>query len=273
MALPKPASEPNHDEVESSLTGNPPPPSPDGTGTVGKRETELRREPNRLRRALKILGPGFITGASDDDPSGIGTYASAGAAFGYGLLWTALLTFPLMTVVQYICAKIGLVTGKGLAGILRERAPRRVLYVTVTALFVANTINVGADLGAIAASINLLVPAIPAPPLVVPIALAILVLQVFASYAVIARVFQWLGLALVGYVGAALLARPDVGQVIAGTLVPHLSLDAGLLAALVAILGTTISPYLFFWQASHEVEDEKSGGRTQLWQRRGATDK
>ncbi|HET9681953.1 MAG TPA: divalent metal cation transporter [Candidatus Limnocylindrales bacterium] len=233
----------------------------------------LGRERNPIRRLFRLLGPGFITGASDDDPSGIGTYASAGAAFGYGLLWTAVLTFPLMTVVQYICAKIGLVTGKGLAGILRERAPRWVLYVTVTALFAANTINVGADLGAIAASINLLVPAIPAPPLVVPIALAILVLQVFASYAVIARVFQWLGLALVGYVGAALLARPDVGQVIAGTLVPHLSLDAGFLAALVAILGTTISPYLFFWQASHEVEDEKSVGRTRLWQRRGATDK
>src|SRR5512146_846656 len=134
MALPKPASEPNHDEVESSLTGNPPPPSPDGTGTVGKRETELRREPNRLRRALKILGPGFITGASDDDPSGIGTYASAGASLGFAPLWMALFTFPLMAAVQYICAKVGLQSGMGLAGVLRRNYSRKLLYPTVVAL-------------------------------------------------------------------------------------------------------------------------------------------
>jgi NRAMP (natural resistance-associated macrophage protein)-like metal ion transporter len=233
----------------------------------------LGRERNPLRRLFRVLGPGFVTGASDDDPSGIATYANAGAAFGYGLLWTALVTFPLMVVVQYVCAKVGMVTGKGLAGILRARAPGWVLYPTVVALIVANTINVGADLGAIAASINLLVPAIPPEALVLPVAAGIVALVVFGSYRLIARVFQWLGLALLGYVGAGILAHPDLARVLAGTLVPRVSAAPAFLAALVAILGTTISPYLFFWQASHEVEDEKSFGRTRLWQRRGATDR
>ncbi|HYL40617.1 MAG TPA: divalent metal cation transporter, partial [Candidatus Binatus sp.] len=232
----------------------------------------LGRERNPLRRLVRVLGPGFITGASDDDPSGIATYANAGAAFGYGLLWTALLSFPLMAVVQFICAKVGLVSGKGLAGVLREHAPRWVLYPTVIALLVANTINVGADLGAIAASINLLVPALPPEPLVIPVTIAIVGLVVLGSYRLIARVFQWLALALLAYAGAAILAHPNLGGVLAGTLVPRVSADPAFLAALVAILGTTISPYLFFWQASHEVEDEKSVGRTRLWQRRGATD-
>lgn len=232
---------------------------------------ELRREPNALRRLVRVLGPGFITGASDDDPSGIATYASAGAAFGYGMLWTALATFPLMTAVQYACAKIGMVTGRGLAGVLRKHYPRWLLYPAVIALFVANTINVGADLGAIAASVTLIVPSIPSAPLVAPIALAILGLQVLGSYRVISRVFQWLALALLAYVGAAILAGPDPAAVLRGTLLPSVSLDAGSVTALVAILGTTISPYLFFWQASQEVEEEQSYGRTRLWERQGAT--
>ena len=237
------------------------------------RVAEIARERNPLVRLLRILGPGFITGASDDDPSGIATYASAGAAFGFGMLWTALLTVPLMTAVQYICAKIGLVTGKGLAGVLREHYPRPLLYAAVGALLVANTINVGADLGAIAAAVNLLVPAIPPAPLVLPIALAILAIQVFGSYRRIVGVFQWLALALVGYIGAAILSKPDVGAVLAGTLVPQITLDRSVLMMLVAILGTTISPYLFFWQADHEVEEQISIGRRRLWQRQGATDR
>ncbi len=233
----------------------------------------LGRERNPLRRFARVLGPGFVTGASDDDPSGIATYANAGASFGYGLLWTAPVTFGLMAVVQFICAKVGLVSGKGLTGVLRDRAPRWVLVPTVVALLVANTINVGADLGAIAASVNLLVPAVPPAPIVLPIALGIVALVVFGSYRVLARVFQWLAMALLAYVGAAVLAHPDLGGVLLGTLVPRLSPSPAFLAALVAILGTTISPYLFFWQASHEVEDERSMGRVRLWQRRGATDR
>ncbi len=241
--------------------------------TVHPVVASLARERNPLRRLMRLLGPGFVTGASDDDPSGIATYANAGAAFGFGLLWTAVLTFPLMTAIQYVCAKIGLVSGRGLAGLLRVHYPRPLLYAVVGAVFVANTINVGADLGAIAASANLLVPAIPPVAAVVPIAVGILALQVFGSYRLIARVFRWLGFVLVAYVGAAILAHPDVGAVLAGTLVPQLSLQPAFITALVAILGTTISPYLFFWQASQEVEDEKSVGRVRLWQRQGATDR
>jgi NRAMP (natural resistance-associated macrophage protein)-like metal ion transporter len=248
-------------------------PSKHRSKPANPRVRELSRERNPLKRFLRILGPGFVTGASDDDPSGIATYANAGAAFGYGLLWTALVTFPLMTAVQYACAKIGLVTGRGLAGVIRHRYPRWLLYPAVLALFVANTINVGADLGAIAASVTLIFPAIPAAPIVVPIAAGILILTIFGSYRLIASVFQWLALALLGYVAAAILAKPDIGAVLVGTFVPTFSLDPAFLTALVAILGTTISPYLFFWQASQEVEDEISAGRRYLWQRRGATDK
>jgi NRAMP (natural resistance-associated macrophage protein)-like metal ion transporter len=231
------------------------------------------RESNPLKRFFRLLGPGFVTGASDDDPSGIATYANAGAAFGYGLLWTALVTFPMMTAVQYACAKIGLVTGRGLAGILRRHYSRWLLYPAIVGLLVANTVNVGADLGAIGASVNLIVPAIPAAPVIVVAALAILGMQVLGSYRTIARVFQWLALVLVAYVGAGVLARPDVGAVLAGTFVPSISLDTTFITALVAILGTTISPYLFFWQTNQEVEEEQSRGRTTLWQRQGATTK
>jgi NRAMP (natural resistance-associated macrophage protein)-like metal ion transporter len=230
-------------------------------------------ERNPVRRFLKILGPGFISGAADDDPSGIGTYATAGASLGFATLWTALLTFPLMAAVQLVCARIGMVTGKGLAGVLRDHYPRWLLYGAVIGLFVANTINVGADLAAIAASVNLLVPGLPIAPLVLPIALAILALQIWGSYRLIARVFKWLTLALLAYIGSAFFARPEWGEVLAATFVPTIRLDQTFLLSLVAILGTTISPYLFFWQATQEVEEEQSMGRTQLWRRRGATDR
>ncbi len=237
-------------------------------GTAG-----VRGEGNPIRRLLSILGPGFITGAADDDPSGIGTYATAGASLGYGMLWTTLATFPLMAAIQLVCAKVGMVTGKGLAGVLRQHYPRSLLYGAVVALFVANTINVGADLGAIAAAINLLVPAVPMTPLVIPVALAILALQIWGSYRLIARIFKWLTLALLAYIASALLARPDWGAVVRSTFIPELSFDKAFLSTLVAILGTTIAPYLFFWQATQEVEEEVSMGRVQLWRRRGATDK
>jgi NRAMP (natural resistance-associated macrophage protein)-like metal ion transporter len=229
------------------------------------------RERNPFIRFIKILGPGLITGASDDDPSGIGTYAVAGASFGFGTLWTALISFPLMASVQFICAKVGMVCGQGLAGVLRRHYPRWLLYPAVIALVVANTINVGADIGAIAAAINLLVP-IPIPWLIVPIALAILGLVFFGSYRLIANVFKWLTLALFAYIGAAFFAHPDLGEVLHGTFVPTFSMDAKFLTTLVAILGTTISPYLFFWQSNQAVEEEIAIGRKRLWQRRGASD-
>ena len=233
-------------------------------------EAAYRAEKNPLKRVGKVLGPGLITGASDDDPSGIGTYAQAGAQFGFATLWTTLAMLPMMTAVQYMCAKIGLVTGKGLAGVLREHYPRAVLYPAVIALVVANTLNAGADIGAIAAAINLLVP-IPAIVFIVPVSLALVGLQVYGSYRLIEKVFKWLALALLAYIAAALFARPDLGKVVAGTFLPTIRLDARYLGILVALLGTTISPYLFFWQASQEVEEEISMGRRRLRHRQGAS--
>lgn len=239
-----------------------------GTGTL---EAKLASEPNRVKRFFKLLGPGLITGASDDDPSGIGTYAVAGASLGFTILWTALVTFPLMASVQYICAKVGMVSGQGLAGVLRRHYARPLLYAAVLGLVIANTINVGADIGAIAAAINLLIP-VPIMAMIVPVSLIILVLQIWGSYRLIARIFKWLTLVLFAYIGASFFARPGLLEVIKGTFILSLQFNKTFLTTLVAILGTTISPYLFFWQASQEVEEEVSMGRTRLWERRGASD-
>ena len=234
--------------AEAEPGGAEPPPRPGGA----------------LRRALAVIGPGFVTGASDDDPSGIGTYASIGAGLGFGMLWLAPVTVPLMAAMQVVCARIGLVTGMGLAGVLRRSYPRWVLQTAVGIVLVANTINAGVDIGAIAAGLNLLVP-VPIGAMIVPIGLAIVALQLFGSYRLIERIFKWLTLALLAYIGAAFFARPDWGAVLRGTLVPTVSSDPAYLTALVAVLGTTISPYLFFWQASAEVEEaaEKGAGADQ----------
>jgi NRAMP (natural resistance-associated macrophage protein)-like metal ion transporter len=242
------------------------PPAPDGPSA------DARRPSGRIRRLYLLLGPGFVTGASDDDPSGIGTYSVAGASFGFATLWVAWVTFPLMTAIQYMCAKMGMVTGMGLAGVLRRHTPRWVLYPMIGGLVVANTINAGVDIGAIAAAVNLLAPGLPIMGLVVPIALSILALQIYGAYRLIANVLKALALSLLAYVASSFFAKPDWWEVARGTFVPTVSLDATFLAMLVAILGTTISPYLFFWQADHEVEEEIAHGRTRLAERRGATD-
>lgn len=239
-------------------------------GTASLEDTHTSDQ-SRLRRFVALLGPGLITGASDDDPSGIGTYTTAGASLGYSTLWLAPCSFPLMAAVQYTCAKVGMVSGMGLAGVLRRHYSRWVLYPAVFALVVANTINAGADLGAIAAGLNMFVP-IPIHLLVIPVTLVILGLQIWGSYRLIANTFKWLTLALLAYVATAFFTRPALGAVVRGTLAPTLHFNQEFLATVVAILGTTISPYLFFWQASQEVEEEVSLGRTRLWQRRGATD-
>jgi NRAMP (natural resistance-associated macrophage protein)-like metal ion transporter len=235
-----------------------------------KKKDEERASRNPVKRFLETLGPGLTTGASDDDPSGIGTYTSAGAAFGFATLWTAIVTLPLMVVVQYICAKIGMVSGMGLAGVLRENYSKKLLYPALLALLIANTINAGTDIGAIAAALNLFIP-VSIKAMIVPIALIIVVLQVWGSYRLIARIFKWLTLTLFAYIGAAFLAKPHWGEVIRATFIPQISFDGKYLLTLVAILGTTISPYLFFWEASQEVEEEVSMGRRTLAQRKGAT--
>jgi NRAMP (natural resistance-associated macrophage protein)-like metal ion transporter len=223
-----------------------------------------------VKRFFRSLGPGLVTGASDDDPSGIGTYSVAGASLGFAMLWTALLTLPLMIAVQYICAKIGMVSGRGLAGVLRAYYPRAVLYPAVGCLVIANAINAGVDIGAIAAAIALVAPVRPGW-LIVPVAVAIVALQVWGRYRTIVNVFKWLTLSLFAYVAAAFLAQPHWGEVLRATLVPELRFDHRYLVTLVAILGTTISPYLFFWQASQEVEEELAQGRKTLRERKGAS--
>jgi NRAMP (natural resistance-associated macrophage protein)-like metal ion transporter len=242
---------------------------------MGMREStptaQLEAESNPIEKIGKVLGPGFVTGASDDDPSGIGTYAVAGATLGLQTLWTALLTFPLMAAVQSICARVGMVSGQGLAGVLRDNYPRPLLYGAVVLLFVANTINVGADLGAIADAVHSVI-GVQAVWLVVPVAAGILALQILGSYRLIANVFKWLTLALLAYVIDALLVHPDLRETVRATVVPTLSLDPAYVTTLVAILGTTISPYLFFWQSCEEVEEEIEMGRTTIEARRGATD-
>jgi len=236
----------------------------------GARESKLKGEPNKALRFLRLLGPGFIVGASDDDPSGIATYAAAGAAFGFATLWTTLVTIPMMTTVQFICAKIGQVSGRGLAGVIRKHYPRWVLYPVVFGLLIANTINAGADIGAIAAGVNIFVP-IKAVALIVPVGATLLVLQILLSYRTIANTFKWLALALFAYIGSSLLSHPHAVDMLRGTFVPAFRWNSDYLAILVALLGTTISPYMFFWQSSQEVEEDIEAGRRWIWQRKGTT--
>jgi NRAMP (natural resistance-associated macrophage protein)-like metal ion transporter len=212
------------------------------------------------RRFFRDLGPGLITGAADDDPSGIATYSSAGASFGFGMLWATLFTIPLMSAVQLMCARIGLVSRRGLASVLRRHYSVSLLWVACLLLLVANVVNVAADLGGMAEAVELLT-GLPSLWLILPITVLVLSLLVFGSYRVIVRIFKWLTLVLFAYVGAGLLSRPDWARVLEATLLPRISFDRSYLMTLVAVLGTTISPYLFFWQAAHEVEEQKASGR------------
>ena len=210
---------------------------------------------HKLAGALRTLGPGLITGAADDDhPSGISTYSQAGAAFGYTTLWVAVLSFPLMAAVQLMCARVGFVARRGLASVLREYYPRPVLWAACALLLVANTLNIAADLGGMAAGARMLTGL--AAALFVPLfALTIVALLVFASYVWVARVFKWRTLVLFAYVLAALLAQPDWRAVLHNTVVPRVVLSRDFLLIIVALLGTTISPHLFFWQTSQESEE------------------
>jgi NRAMP (natural resistance-associated macrophage protein)-like metal ion transporter len=218
---------------------------------------------------LQVLGPGLITGASDDDPSGIGTYSQVGSQFGYGLLWTALFTFPLMSAVQELCSRIALETGVGLGVSLRRKFPSWLVGIAILGLLGANTFNIGADLGAVAAGGSLLTRGI-IPPLwlVIPVAVLVLSLQIFASYGTIFKIFKWLTLALFAYVITAFFAHPNLLEVVKATFIPHIEFSKDFAMALVAVLGTTISPYLFFWQASSEVDEMAAAESNPLVRRR-----
>ena len=250
-------SPPTPDPILSVVKPGSHPPDATGRTTLGAAKRK------GLLGYLQLLGPGLITGASDDDPSGIGTYSQVGSQFGYGLLWLALFTFPLMSAVQELCARIALQTGVGLGASLQRKFPRWLVGFAILGLLAANTFNVGADLGAVAAAGSLLSRgALQALWLVVPIALLIIVLQVFASYAAIFKIFKWLTLALFAYVITAFFAHPPLLEVVKATFIPHLEFSKDFVMALVAVLGTTISPYLFFWQASSEVDELAAAGAT-----------
>ena len=206
---------------------------------------------------LKRLGPGLITGAADDDPSGIAAYSQAGAQFGYGLLWSVLFTTPLMIGIQIISARIGRVTGHGLAANIREHFPRPLLYLVVSLLLIANTVNIAADLGAMGSALELIAGG-RSEIYVVLFALVSLTLQIFIPFPRYAPILKWLTLALLAYVGTVLVVQISFRDLLIGALLPRLSLDASYAAMFVAVLGTTISPYLFFWQASQEVEEQRA---------------
>jgi len=223
-----------------------------------------------IRRLAKAIGPGVITGAADDDPSGIATYSVAGAQLGTKLLWTALLTWPLMAAVQMMCARIGKVTGQGLGANFKQRFPRWLLLTFVIALLAANTINIAADLAGMADAAAML-SGINSRWFVVAFAILISWATVRLQYKQIANVLKWLVLVLFAYPITAFVVGANWSQVLHATLVPSMPSSRNEWETLVAILGTTISPYLFFWQASEEVEEEKSAGQSSLAQRRGAT--
>ncbi len=204
---------------------------------------------------FKILGPGLITGAADDDPSGIATYSQTGAQFGFGLLWTSLYQIPLLLAVQECCGRIGLVTGKGLAGIIKEHYTRSILIGTVILVLVANIINIGADIGAVAAAAQLVVPA----PFFFYAALTtvlVVTLEVWVTYKAYAKILKWLALALLSYPVTTFIVAEPWGEILRATLVPHFEFTFAFLFIVTGVFGTTISPYMFFWQASEEVEEE-----------------
>ncbi len=233
---------------------------------------EIRR--HGILGLVHVLGPGLITGASDDDPSGIGTYSQAGSQFGLGTLWLAIFTFPLMLAVQEACARIALQTGVGLGTSLRRRFPPVLVGACILLLLCANTINVGADLGAVAAGGSMLTGSHLSPGwFVVPIALLIGVMQLKLTYSIIFRCFKYLTLVLFAYVITVVIVHPNVLSTVEATFIPHVELNKEFLGIVVAILGTTISPYLFFWQASSEVDEMKAAGASSEEERQGTSRK
>jgi NRAMP (natural resistance-associated macrophage protein)-like metal ion transporter len=224
----------------------------------------------KTRQYWNVLGPGLTTGASDDDPSGIATYSQTGAQYGFQLLWLAPLTFPLMSVVQEMCARIGIVTGRGLAGNIRLHFPKKVLYACTVSLFAANAFNIGADLGAMAKGVQLLKPELNFSLIVIGFALLSVVLQIYLPYARYAHYLKWLALVLLAYVASALMAHVNWSVALHHTIHPSIVWTKEQLLLICAILGTTISPYLFFWQTSQEVENQIMDGKTSIASRQGA---
>ncbi|HSW96696.1 MAG TPA: divalent metal cation transporter [Candidatus Saccharimonadales bacterium] len=219
-------------------------------------EEQVKKARLRFNRFLRIMGPGLITGAADDDPSGIATYSQTGAQFGYGQLWTAIFMLPFMTAVQEACARIGAVTGKGIVAVVKENYNKKIVYSVVCLVLIANTINIGADIGAMAGAAKLLVP-VPFVFLTLLFTIVILTLEIFTSYKVYARILKWLALALLSYPITVFIIHEPWPLLLKATFVPHIEFSFAFLFIITGVLGTTISPYMFFWEASEEVEEEK----------------
>lgn len=230
-------------------------------------EPELARYlelPKEVRKShhvsyLKTLGPGLITGAADDDCSGIGTYSQVGSSYGLSLTWLALYLLPMMSAIQETVARIGIVTGKGLSGAIGKHYGRKILYPLILLLVIANTINIGADIGAMVASMQLLVPVNFVVGAII-LTLLMLLLEVNVPYQKYSRILKWLTISLLGYILTGFIIKPDWLEVFKSIIRPNIQLNKGFIAAMVAVMGTTISPYLFFWQASEEVEEEREKG-------------
>jgi len=226
---------------------------------AGREAAAPVRRRSGVRRLLGILGPGLVTGAADDDPSGIATYTQTGAQFGYGQLWTALWMLPLVTAVQEACGRIGYVTHKGLAGVIRDHYSVRVLRAVVLLVVVANVINIGADIGAVAAAAGLVIP-LSASLLAVVFTAVVLTTEIRFSYRRYSKVLKWLTISLLAYPIASFLVAEPWGDIARATFVPHFELSASFFYVITAVIGTTISPYMFFWQASQEVEEDRAQG-------------
>jgi NRAMP (natural resistance-associated macrophage protein)-like metal ion transporter len=222
----------------------------------------------RIRTFFAKLGPGLITGAADDDPSGISTYSVAGATTGFSMLWLTLVSTPMMAVIQGMCARIAMVNGEGLAAVMRKRLPRALAYSLAALVIVANTFNLGADVGGMAAATNLVVP-VPPAALVVIFGVGLVAAEIWFAYRTLEKIFKWLTLALFAYVITAFVVRPPWAQVLFSFAVPHLRFEASWLSTMVGVLGTTITPYLFYWQSALMVEGEKEEGKTTIAARRG----
>ncbi|WP_214070065.1 divalent metal cation transporter [Mucilaginibacter sp. dw_454] len=216
----------------------------------------------KVLSALKVLGPGLVTGSSDDDPSGIATYSQVGAQFGLTTLWTALLTFPLMAAIQEMCARIGLVTSKGLTTTLKDHYPKWILWVMILFSFPAVILNIGADIAGMGAAANLIIPVVPAFAFSIVFTIMILLAIIFYSYQKLAGILKWFCITLLIYLIVPFFTTVNWLQVLRSTFIPHIQFNKDYISALVAILGTTISPYLFFWQATMEAEDVSKGGAT-----------
>ncbi|MDB5161046.1 MAG: natural resistance-associated macrophage protein [Candidatus Saccharibacteria bacterium] len=242
------------------------------TGEVA-RNLPSNKTVKKTRQYWNILGPGLTTGASDDDPSGIATYSQTGAQYGFQLLWMSVITFPLMAVVQEMCARIGLVTGRGLASNIRTNFSKRTLYICTALLFAANAFNIGADLGAMAKGVQLLNHHANYALLVIGFALLMLLLQIFMPYAKYAHYLKWLAMVLLAYIASAILAHLNWGHVLHKAITPSVHFHKDQILLICAILGTTISPYLFFWQTSQEVEAQILDGKKTIASREGADKK